>query len=28
MKNFVDFGLDPECKMLHKFWKRTGFGPR
>ena len=26
MTNFVDFGLDPACKMLHKFRIRTGFG--
>jgi len=26
MTNFVDFGLDPDCKMLHKFRIRTGFG--
>jgi len=27
MTNFIDFGLDPVCKMLHKFKIRTGFGP-
>jgi len=27
MTNFIDFGLDPGCKMLHKFKIRTGFGP-
>jgi len=26
MTNFVDFGLDPGCKMLQKFRIRTGFG--
>jgi len=26
MTTFVDFGLDPDCKMLHKFGIRTGFG--
>jgi len=25
MTNCVDFGLDPDCKMLNKFWIRTGF---
>jgi len=24
--NSVDFGLDPDCKMLQKFRIRTGFG--
>jgi len=23
---FVDFGLDPDCKMVHKFRISTGFG--
>ena len=27
MTNFIDFGLDPDCIMLHKFKIRTGFGP-
>jgi len=26
MMNFVDFVLDPDCKMLHIFWIRTEFG--
>jgi len=26
MTNLVDFGLDPDCKMLQKFRIRTGFG--
>jgi len=26
MTNFVDFELDPDCKMLHKFRTRIGFG--
>ena len=26
MVTFVDFGLDPDCKMLHKFKIWTGFG--
>jgi len=26
MTNFVDFGLDPDCEMLHKFRIRTRFG--
>jgi len=26
MMTFVDFGLDPDCKMLHEFKIRTGFG--
>ena len=26
MRNFVDFGLDPNCKLLHKSRTRTGFG--
>ena len=26
MTNFVDFGLDQDCKILHIFWMRTGFG--
>jgi len=26
MAKFVDFGLDPICKMLHKFRIKTGFG--
>jgi len=25
MINFVDFGLDPECKMLYKFMISSGF---
>jgi len=24
--NFVNFGLDSDCKMLHEFRIRTGFG--
>jgi len=26
MTNFVEVGLEPDCKMLHKFLTRTGFG--
>jgi len=26
MTNFVDFGLDPNCQLLHKFRIRTKFG--
>jgi len=26
MMTFVEFGLDPDCKSLHKFRIRTGFG--
>jgi len=26
MTNFVDFGLDPECKMFHKFRIKIAFG--
>jgi len=26
MTNFLEFELDPDCKMLHKFGIRTGFG--
>ena len=26
MTNCVDFGLDPDCKILHKFWVRAAFG--
>jgi len=26
MPNFVESGLDPDCKLLHKFRIRTGFG--
>ena len=27
MTNFIEFGLDADCKMLHKFKIGTGFGP-
>ena len=28
MPNFVEYGLDPGCKLLHKFRIRIGFGLR
>jgi len=26
MRNFDESGLEPDCKLLHKFRIRTGFG--